>query len=429
MLKSLFIITTLILLSGCGSSKKSVDENTTTPSNDLKSDIPMLVILLEYKDIKITSAQKVWSDKIFGNKISQVNNYYIQASKNQFKFIKAIENSATVDDGVIEIALDKNHPDSDVNDKNFESNVYPDLKLALEKADKFIDFSNYDSNADGYISNSELLITFIMAGYEDSFEGRHVKHGVWAHQSCMIYDSEIAILDSVTIMGCKEHGNFAIFGERHNAENPYDATIGVIAHELAHSAFSLPDLYNTADSMEGGIGIFGLMGAGAWTAVNQEDKPGSTPAHFTAWSKVYNGWVTPQVLSNATATLYETASPNYNVVKIPIDATTYYLLENRNNSGYDRGLVQLEGVFSGGVAIWKIDEKKLTDRYMSTNSVNSDTQNKAVDLVEAKGESIIDEQGGGGAEYALYYDKNKNSFLDLVDNISSRGTIMTLNIK
>jgi hypothetical protein len=228
-------------------------------------------------------------------------------------------------------------------------------------------------------------------------------------------------------LSCEYDATFALFGETHNKENPHQATIGIIAHELGHATFNLPDLYNTADSQKGGIGIFGLMGAGTWTRIDRSQFAGTSPTHFTAWSKIHNGWIQPITPNDETITLYETASLKYNVVKIPINDTSYYLLENRNNTGYDKGLIELSGTFDGGVAIWKVDETKLTEKNFLENTVNSDTQNKGVDIVEASS-STIDSQGSYGNEDALYYLGNKNSFLDLVDNISQRGEEITLDI-
>ncbi|DAB29188.1 MAG TPA: hypothetical protein CFH84_11090 [Sulfurimonas sp. UBA12504] len=80
------------------------------------------------------------------------------------------------------------------------------------------------------------------------------------------------------------------------------------------------------------------------------------------------------------------------------------------------------------MAIWKIDETKLTSDYFDANTVNADTANKGVDLVEAVA-GTIDTNASGGNENALYYEGNVNSFLTLVDGISARASVMNLNIK
>ena len=388
-----------------------------------KSSIPMLGILVSYNNIQITSSDTIWSKKLFGTDEHELNHYYKETSNANFQFEKARESNGITNDGIVSVFLNKNHPDTDIDRYSFDVVTHPDLKNALIAVDDEIDFSNYDSDANGYITPDELLLTFIIAGYEDSYEGYHVTNGMWGHQSCTDYPNT-PILDSVSLMGCYSNGNYAMFGERHNESYPYDATIGIIAHELGHSAFSLPDLYNTYGN-DGGIGSFGLMGAGVWTRQNNREYFGNTPTHFTAWSKVYMGWVTPREESGST-TLRETASNSYNIIKIPISANHYYPLENRNNSGYDKGLYHLDGVFDGGIAIWHINENKLTNENFWENDVNNDTDNKGVDLVEAQ-DTYIDTYSDGG-EKALFYSPFITAFGTKVTNISTRGSLMNLNI-
>ncbi|MGB3961402.1 MAG: M6 family metalloprotease domain-containing protein [Sulfurimonas sp.] len=429
----LLLIIVFSLFFGCSSGgSSSSSDPVETPLPEIpppvgKSSIPMLGILISYNNIQITSSQSTWSGKLFGKLDHQLNHYYIEASHGNFEFAKVVESGGTANDGLVSIRLDKNHPNADIEDfTTFAAAVYPDLTAALVALDSVVDFSLYDTNADGHITPDELLLTFIIAGYEDAFEGHHVTNGIWAHQYCMTSSSNVPTLDSVTLMGCANEGNFALFGERHGVTNSHDATIGIIAHELGHSAFHLPDLYNTQGTT-GGIGYFGLMGAGTWARQNSSEYPGNTPTHFSAWSKYYNGWVTPKTVTGST-TLTQTASLDYDLIKIPIDTTSYYLLENRNNAGYDKGLYALDGTFGGGIAIWKVDETKLTSYYFDNNIVNADTANKGVDLVEAV-VGTIDTLGGGGDENALYYEGNVNYFLTLVDGISPRASVMNLNIK
>jgi M6 family metalloprotease-like protein len=44
------------------------------------------------------------------------------------------------------------------------------------------------------------------------------------------------------------------------------------------------------------VGNWSVMGTGVWLAVSGAHQ-GSTPAHLDAWSKSYEGWLTPQRLS------------------------------------------------------------------------------------------------------------------------------------
>jgi len=418
----------LFFLSGCFEEKTQATQqkNASSIYKIPKSSVAMLGVLVSYKDKKIVYSDEVWSKKLFGFEEGDLNSYYMQASAGKFAFKEVSEQSNRENDGIISVVLDQNHPNLDIDSASYEDIVYPSLQDALQKIDKYIDFSNYDFDANGYISANELIIVFIIAGYEDAYEGYHINYGTWAHQNCIDNSSHLITLDGVTLMGCQNNGNFALFGELHNQNNPHMATIGIIAHELGHATFNLPDLYNTTNPNEGGIGYFGLMGSGIWARKNASEYAGQTPTHFCAWSKMYNGWITPVTEKDTQTSLYETASDEYNVIKIPISQTSYYLLENRNDSGYDSGLHALEGNFQGGMALWKIDETKLTAGHILQNDVNSNTQAQGVTLIEAVKGDI--DQGGGGNANALFYEGNKNYFQTLITDISKPNRIMSLNV-
>ncbi len=399
--------------SQCASSKITTVSSAT--------DRPMLVVLLSYKNVQISSDLTTWASKIFGKRQGELNNYYREISQNQFEFSEATECN-----GIASVSLEKNHPNIDINKANFEKIVYPDLALALNELKDKISFNVYDNNGDGYISKDELLITFIVAGYEDAYEGKHVTNGIWAHQSCV--DNSIApLINGVSLLNCSGRGNFALFGEKHDKASPHDATIGIIAHELGHSTFNLPDLY-----LGGGIGAFGLMGAGVWAYANDTQYPGESPAHMSAWSKVYNRWVTPDE-TNGTKVLNATSLTSYNVVKVQ-NGSKYYLLENRDNSGYDKGLSFLNTnnavQFNGGVAIWEIDDTQTTQIHLDNNSVNSDANHQGVYIVDAKQGGYLN-NGKKGKGETLFYSGNIDALHTAdanISQISTQGITMTLHI-
>ncbi len=466
------VLITLLLLSGCGggssASSESPDENSSTPQDYLSPSsppgdttvseapsalkvTPMLVIQVEYKANTFSRNALSWSNKIFGSDrgsdgYNRLNAYFHEVSYGHFTFSRAEEDDGTADDGVITVRLNKEHPDSGSGER-----IHPDLKLALLKADEAIDLAHYDDLGDhnGAITSDELTIVFIIAGHEEAYDSSD-HPAVWAHQSCV--DAEnTPVLDGVSVMGCADDGNYALFGERHH---DHDATVGIIAHELGHSTFDLPDLYDTVDSDFSGIGYFGLMGYGSWgntyDDISTDTKLyGNTPVHLTAWSKIRNGWVTPEIIEgNATVTLHQSASPDYNIIKISHDDQEYFLLENRHNSHFDRGLYGLNGFFEGGMAIWHIDEEVIDARFES-NHINNDRDHKGVDIEEAAEANIdtgyIDSNNPGlGHEKNLFYLDNKTLFDDstlpgsksydgsstgiTVKDISSRDTFMTADI-
>ena len=451
-IRSFLLTLALILYAGCGSQSSSSSSSTnnsqtsyngddyiasipsdTTPVSNLAkapavpSALPMLVVLLEYDNQQIVSSDAKWAQKLFGYSDKELNSYYNEISNAQFHFIPANETYNTQNDGIVKVHLNRNHLNTDIDSSTFYSRLSRDLRDALQGVDSYVDFSAYDSNADGAIEPTELTVIFVIAGYEDAYAGYHIGNGIWAHQSSLRH-SDAPVLDGVSLFDENAGGRYAVFGERHKDDSStHDATVGIIAHELGHAVFSLPDLYNI-NGGAGGIGIFGLMGAGTWTRKNSNEYYGATPTHMSAWSKSFIGWVTPQEITNTSAVLNETASSSYNIIKIPISANHYYLLENRNDSGYDRGLRELDGTFKGGMLIWHINQKKLTTNYFATNSVNSDTSDKGVDVVEANDpvlDTIIDAKGNASA---LFYNPNRTNFGSKITDISAPGSVINLNI-
>ncbi len=440
----LFLLLT-IMTTGCGSGESNSTEvpqstllngeafisyipNDTVAVSDLatiphnKSSVALLVILLEFNDIAIEQSDSYWSEKIFGYNDTELNDYMQEVSNGAFHFEKATETSGTANDGVIRVQLSQNHFDGDY------ALMIQALKDAITASDSSINYASYDTNGDGVVQSYELGVIFIAAGYEEAYGGGDTPK-VWAHTGGMS-SSNVPIADGVKLFDYSHNGRYAIFGERHGDANNYHmAPIGIIAHELGHAIFFLPDLYNTTPSdSTGGIGVFGLMGSGSWTRKAINEVYGDTPTHLCAWSKSYIGWVTPVEQNNTIASLYESSSSSFNVIKIPISANHYYLIENRNKNGYDRGFY---GAFFdnyvGGLAIWHINQNKLTISNFEDNNVNADTSDKGVDLVEAV-DPVLDTLGGAGNAKAFFYHDNRATFGEKITNISNPASVMDITI-
>ncbi|MCP4295357.1 MAG: M6 family metalloprotease domain-containing protein [Proteobacteria bacterium] len=384
---------------------------------DSSSDIPLLVIMVEFTDATFDSCTEVWQQKIFGSQDGQLNHYFDEISSEKFHFVAASETDGS-SDGIVSVTLSYPH----LNPYKIETsvqiiNLIKIISDTMEKANSDVNFSTFDTTADGNIERSELQVMFLLAGYEAAFGA--VTKSVWAHKHFVNGVS----YDGVTLL--QNNGNgYSMFGERHG---DHDATIGVIGHELGHAAFNLPDLYDI-DLTSEGIGKFGLMAAGSWTGKIGDIYPGSTPTHMSAWSKIQTGFATPVDITmgtNASYSLYPTNSMDYNILKIPtMTPNEYFLIESRPGLGYDQGLDTLEGLagsaFAGGVAIWHIDDNQTS---------NANEARKWVDLEEASGDSMDDENNKGHVNN-LFFDGNKTSFSDSTNpnSESYAGTASNLNL-
>ena len=216
-------------------------------------------------------------------------------------------------------------------------------------------------------------------------------------------------------------------------------TNGLLAATVG-SYLGLPDLYNT-ETGRSAIGRFGLMDGQSIFSYQ-----GIFPPEPSAWEKMFLGWVTPTEISignhnlNIVNKLVANATDT-TLIKIPINSTEYYLIENRKRDALQDGskvtyisggntytktfdkdylsyiyytVDTLEGVIIDvdefdwalpgedrnwklesfndiGLIIWHIDERIISENYES-NTINNDRYKRGVAIVEADGIRDIGEE-------------------------------------
>lgn len=105
---------------------------------------------------------------------------------------------------------------------------------------------------------------------------------------------------------------------------------GTVCHEFSHS-LGLPDIYPT--SSDGGISVmdeWDLMDGGNFTNY------GWCPPNYTPLEKMLLGWLTPVELTNPkTVSNLKTVEDGGEVYMVRNTQNEYYLLENRQWSGWD----------------------------------------------------------------------------------------------
>ena len=141
---------------------------------------------------------------------------------------------------------------------------------------------------------------------------------------------------------------------RHNNKNwPYFIcaeggarmeNISVFCHEFGHM-LGLPDLYARPESP-------GSVGVGQWCCMSIQAS-GGKPQHFCAWSKEQLGWIKPTVIDprekqKLVLSPIEGNTKECFKVLVKPDGSEYFLLENRQKTGFD------EKVPSAGLLIWRV---------------------------------------------------------------------------
>jgi M6 family metalloprotease-like protein len=164
---------------------------------------------------------------------------------------------------------------------------------------------------------------------------------------------------------------------------------GVFAHEFGH-VLGLPDQYDYGYDSEG-TGMFTLMAGGSYGRdVNTDDAllnryfSGFSPVHMDAWSKYYLGFADPIEinLENEKQTITLRNSVDYpDIYKIVVpgsEGKEYFLLENRQQVGYDKGLAYtVDGKNLHGLVVYHIDENVLMRNFHRPNeAANWDWNNR-----------------------------------------------------
>lgn len=367
----------------------------------------VLVILTDFNPSTsrgTTAAQ--WNQLFFDTTpgAKSVRNYYSQASFSQFDLAPAAESYGTVNDGVIAVTLNYAHPYPLTAQANREISYN-----ALVAANPYIDYSSLDTNGNGALDTGEVHLMIIVRGYEESYGGTGgaCTPNVWGHRGSLSSTPNPPQLDGVWVAAYAYGGGYTQEGEWHEMEDPgtpqtcgsepdgHMATMGIMVHELGHD-IDWPDLYdtNSADGSDSaGVGNWSIMAGGSWGWASGDTHSGQTPVLPDAFLKWYQGWITPTPITVPTLNV---AIPNsaQNAAAYLLGVNTngldwdfgttsgageYFLVENRQQVGFDAGLRSISAGASGCL-IYHIDETRT-----AANTANANPTRKLVDVEEADG--------------------------------------------
>jgi immune inhibitor A len=164
-------------------------------------------------------------------------------------------------------------------------------------------------------------------------------------------------------------------------QGPYPAQTGVYAHEFGH-ALGLPDFYDTVYTSEG-VGNYSMMAGGSWMRYpNAPAYSGNSPTHFDPFSKIFLGWAEPIEVTPASGVQEITLPPinkadaDNGIVKMEVpgsNGTEYFLFENIQQDGFNKGLIR-QGVDSNGLVAWHVDEN-IIELYQSAGFRPNNVEN------------------------------------------------------
>jgi M6 family metalloprotease-like protein len=291
------------------------------------------------------------------------------------------------------------------------------LKDTLDANDAAVDFGQYDSDGPDGVPNSgddDGFVDFVAFVHAES-GGECGTSNIWSHRWSYSgwTNTAYTTADHKAGGGRIKVDDYVIMPAL-ACDGSTMIQIGVFAHEFGH-AFGLPDLYDT-DETNGdseGIGNWCLMAGGSWGGDGASPEK---PVHMSAWAKEFLGWVNPATVSaDLNPASLESVEDQARVLKVPISATQWYLVENRQQKLFDTKLP------AGGLLVWKINQT-VVNSGLANNTVNGDENSKGVDLEEADGLAHLDAGANrGDAGDAFPGSSGKREFHNAT-NPASAGT-------
>lgn len=224
-------------------------------------------------------------------------------------------------------------------------------EACLWAAEQGADFSQYDWDGDGYVDQ----VFVVYAGMGEADGG--AANTIWPHMfylSAGDYGKELHLNGvAVDTYAC---------GSELNSNNQL-AGIGTICHEFSH-CMGFPDLYDTQYKGWFGMGDFDLMCSGSYNG------NGYIPAGYSAYEKAECGWITLHDMTDISekqdieGMLPQSENGDAYIIKNKANANEYYIVENRQATGWDR---ELPGT---GVMITHVDYDENIWLYNVPNTKN-----------------------------------------------------------
>ena len=293
-----------------GASSAFTAVKTTTLHPDSTGAQRIILLLVEFPDVKHT----LTSDQVYQNVFPKLNSYYTEVSYNQTWIVGAVTPGWKI--------LEKPSSYYDIakitgsglqNGRDIEF-----LKDAILAWDNEIDYKKYD-----YI---------FVAGPRNS---------VWGYTWFQVFIAKTN--DGITVTAATAQSE----------NQAWD----VYAHEFSHLSLGLPDLYSYAIAFSGPPDYRqAAIYVGPWDLMSRADpRPG-----IGAWGKIHVGWISqdrileiyPGKQGAATVNPLENSTTGIETVLVYLNSTTYFVIENREQIGFDSVLPDK------GILISYIDEGK-----------------------------------------------------------------------
>lgn len=393
-----------------------------------------LVVLVDFKNKKFADGhdleyyKNVINGKDFTDEeegyVGSVRDYFLAQSNGQFELDF---------DVVGPVTMSKNYGYYG-NDGAYQKDekVYEMIKEACDGIQDKVNLKDYDWDGDGEADQ----VFFLYAGLGQASGGS--AGTIWPHESELRYWPCGVLSYSTGKINTYACAN-ELQPETQGSSRYISAGIGTICHEFSH-CLGFADMYDTTGGGGYGMSVFDVMDQGSYNG------NGFVPCNYTAFERIYAGWVEAIEL-DAPATVKDMKSVSdygrpfimYNYK----NTNEYFLMENRQNTGWDEGLYGSNGLLI--VHVNYVPSRWANNSVNSSNEkiqcctvVNADgsRENTQYSLqgdlypYEVKGVTMNDEFTDESEPAAKLYNKNTDNSYALgipITNIKrSKGSISFL---
>lgn len=253
----------------------------------------------------------------------------------------------------------------------FDQRPWEMVKEACVIADTLldVDFTQYDNDNDDIVD----FVYVIYAGYGEADGGG--ANTIWPHSYQLSAAGAYCRLDGVRIDLYACGNEIDYYTKKHTG-------IGTFCHEFSH-VLGLPDLYTTEGQTHKTLGEWSILDYGPY------NNDGNTPPAYSAYERFFMGWLTPEVivdsanirleeLNSSQRALLISTEDKHNLIGNDPKSTKFYLLENRQQQGWD--------TYLPGHGLMLTYVQYNATRWLE-NTVNNTSRSMGVDLIEADGKT------------------------------------------
>mgnify|MGYP002620634721 CR=1 FL=1 len=348
------------------SSKRLSPKKAGKPSSATTGKHRGLVILMQFKDVSfVTPNPKATFTRFFNE--SGYSDYGMSGSVKDY-FLSQSYGQLEIDFDVVGPFTTKNNmawygePEGDSNDARPAYMVAE----AIDAASAEVDFTYYDWDGDGEVDQ----VFVVYAGYNQAQSADVIT--MWPHEWSLHAQGLTRTYNrkTITTYGCSSE----LMGNGKTNTGVIDG-IGTACHEFSH-CLGLPDMYDTSTGNRNfGMSTWDVMDQGSY---NDNSR---TPAGYTSYERIFSGWMEPteihsMILTRITNMKPLATTPEAYILYNDANKNEYYLLENRQLVGFDRGL------YGHGLIVLHVDYDE--DAWIS-NSVNNLSNHQRMTVIPADG--------------------------------------------